>query len=94
VADYRLPPVLHGDFDGNGLVEQSDLVLVHWGAPSTPGGWLHDPPAGAIHQNELDQVLLNWGNTTPLSVAPVPEPSSGGLILTILISSWALRRRA
>jgi hypothetical protein len=38
VADYRLPSILRGDYDGSGLVEQADLdlVLFNWGQATRP----------------------------------------------------------
>lgn len=91
LVDYNLTSVvlsvvegLVGDYDGNGLVSQSDLdlVLLNWGdaTPPVPEGWISDFPAGTISQNELDRVLLNWGNGTPPSVSAVPEPTSALLM--------------
>jgi hypothetical protein len=59
-------PLIAGDYNANGSVEQADLdlVLLNWGAPAdpAPAGWIHDLPTGNIDQDELDGVLLNWGN--------------------------------
>jgi hypothetical protein len=77
-----------GDYNANGVVEQSDLdlVLLHWGQPAlpVPEGWFNDLPLGLIDQAELDGVLLNWGAGGKVSAQPllrglfaasVPEPS-------------------
>jgi hypothetical protein len=70
----NLPPVLVGDYNGNGRVEQADLdlVLLNWGtALNQP--WVD----GTVDQAELDGVLLNWGNEAALgSAAGVPEPAT------------------
>jgi hypothetical protein len=67
------PPLLPGDYNGNGRVEQSDLdlVLLNWGRDATtpPVGWVSQPPTGIIDQQELDAVLLNWGATLASSRA-------------------------
>jgi hypothetical protein len=63
-----------GDFNGNGVVNQSDLDLVlgHWGrvARHPPAEWINDLPSGFIDQGELDRVLTHWGATeeAPLSL--------------------------
>lgn len=59
-------PLIIGDYNGNGEVEQGDLDLVslNWGQPAVPppAGWVNDLPSGTIDQDELDRVSLNWGN--------------------------------
>jgi hypothetical protein len=80
-----------GDYNANGIVEQSDLdlVLLNWGnaGPPPPEGWLNHLPEGPIDQAELDAVLLNWGAGGEISARPqlnglfaasVPEPSALG----------------
>jgi hypothetical protein len=90
VADYRLPPILRGDDDGTGQVEQADLdlVLLHCGqvTPPSPGGWLHDLPTDAIDQQELDQVLLRWGTVAAgVEQAPVvAEPELSAVSLRVV----------
>jgi hypothetical protein len=85
--------VLHGDYNGNSLVEQADLdlVLSHWGvsAATTPDGWIHDLPAGNVDQDELDRVLSGWGALAVLpqegaSAEAVPEPGAGFLVVVAL----------
>lgn len=88
-----------GDYDGSGLVEQSDLdlVLSNWGhsAESVPAGWIHDFPVGVVDQQELDRVLVNWGvlgrtvplpGNLPLLSAAVPEPASIALFAAALLA--------
>jgi hypothetical protein len=80
-------PLLTGDYNGNGTVEQADLdlVLLNWGQTLTSPaeiGWVRDLPEGSIDQAELDGVLLNWGNAAIIGpAAGVPEPST----LTLLV---------
>jgi hypothetical protein len=74
-------------------VEQADLdlVLLNWGQPGVPGGWVHDLPEGTIDQAELDGVLLNWGNEATLgNSSDVPEPRSALLLLagTVLVRGF------
>ena len=46
-----------------------------------------------MSQNELNDVLLNWGNTAEPSGTPVPEPAMLGL-LAALLPGLARRRSA
>jgi len=85
---------LAGDYDGDGIVSQSDLdlVLLNWGADAVPGGWtsriLFD---GLMSQNELDGVLLNWGDgTVPNQI--IPEPVSVTLVLATTLIITRRRR--
>lgn len=86
-----MPPMLPGDFSGNGLIDQSDLdlTLVHWGETATPvpPTWIGLPPEGIIDQTELDYVLASWGAVSARSTA-IPEP--GTLALVTLIGAIAL----
>jgi hypothetical protein len=82
----------------NGVVEQADLVLLHWGetASPVPDGWTSQLPLGTIDQDELDAVLLNWGNSSAaVGAASVPEPSAVLLLLIgvagLLVTRWARR---
>jgi hypothetical protein len=71
----------------NGVVEQADLVLLHWGetASPVPDGWTSQLPLGTIDQDELDAVLLNWGNTAVASASSgaVPEPPAFAIALFV-----------
>ena len=84
-----------GDFNGDGVVGQSDLdlVLLNWGDDKVPAGWvdraLFD---GQLSQNELDLVLLNWGSQTPPDPAVIPEPAAAA-ILACLLPTALLHRR-
>jgi hypothetical protein len=84
-----------GDFDGSGLVDQSDLdlVLLSWGqdALAVPAVWQFHLPTGRIDQDELDQVLLNWGGPTrPLATNAVPEPPTWQLLALLPILGYSL----
>jgi hypothetical protein len=86
-----------GDYNGNGTVEQADLdlVLLNWGQPGVPNGWINDLPEGNIDQAELDGVLLNWGNMAALSLggaAGVPEPATA-LVALLCLPLLAMRAR-
>jgi hypothetical protein len=94
-----LSTALDGDYNNNGLVEQSDLdlVLSHWGraAAVPPVGWINHLPSGTIDQNELDSVLANWGRTTAELLAEsgaIPEPRSAALLLAAVLAAAVLRR--
>jgi hypothetical protein len=93
-------PVLAGDYDASGTVEQADLdlVLLNWGSdtPPIPTGWSLDPPVGAIDQEELDRILLNWGETSQVESAAVPEPTTAILVcvLMLLVGCRLARQRA
>jgi hypothetical protein len=84
-----------GDYNGNGTVEQADLdlVLLNWGQPGVPEGWVNNLPEGNIDQAELDGVLLNWGNTGAVGAGSVPEPSTWALILVVAGLGWSLFRK-
>jgi hypothetical protein len=77
-VDFDEPPVLPGDYNGSGLVEQADLDLVlgNWGATaaSVPATWVNDPPSGFVDQDELDAVLSNWGAQLPATAQAAPAP--------------------
>jgi hypothetical protein len=87
-----MPPMLRGDYDASGRVDQRDLdlVLLHWGHPAdqVPPEWTSDPPNGLVDQDELDPVLLGWGSVADGQAADavgVPEPSSLGSACIILL---------
>ncbi len=90
---------LAGDYNGGGQVEQGDLdlVLQNWGRNTeltgVPAGWVNDEPTELIDQEELDGVLLGWGNTAAprLAGAAVPEP---GMAWCLAFGLSVLRRRS
>jgi hypothetical protein len=97
IPDMPPPGGIPGDYNGNGTVEQADLdlVLLNWGQPGVPGGWVNDLPDGNIDQAELDGVLLNWGNMAAQGLgttAAVPEPAAWVLILLGAGATIAIRR--
>ena len=74
-----VPPIV-GDYDGDQLVGDGDLVLVldNWYAiPSAE--WSTNVPSGMIGLVQLNNVLFNWGRTLPLTA--VPEPATVTLLL-------------
>lgn len=98
VVDFGPPPILTGDYNNNGLVEQEDLdlVLANWGnnAALVPATWTNDLPTGNIDQEELDRVLANWGTATAAaSAAVVPEPATAVLLVIALAGAAVVRRR-
>jgi hypothetical protein len=95
-------PMLLGDYNNNGTVEQADLdlVLLNWGTElinPTAAGWLNDLPIGPVNQQELDRVLLNWGIAAPFGAASVPEPPSVAMLLVgcaIVLLAASVKRSA
>jgi len=75
-------PLADGDFDGNGIVDGADFLL--WQQGSSP-----DP----LSLDDLAAWEANFGSGATMStVAPVPEPSSLGLLLAAGVL-WGLGRR-
>ena len=70
------------------------MLLVNWGATEKPDGWTADWD-GAVDQNELTDLLVNWGAGTTggveLQGAPVLEPAS--LVLLGIGGLLAIHRR-
>lgn len=79
-------PVLPGDFNGNGAVENADLTLLlnNWSqpVPPTPPGWIGTPlTAPAVNNDELTALLNNWGRAaghggSTVDFHTVPEPTA------------------
>ncbi len=73
-----LTPVLDGDINGDGAVDEADLSLVlnNWGdtlsAVALPIG--DADRDGGVDADDLDIVLRQWAPSTPASI--VPEPSA------------------
>jgi hypothetical protein len=86
-------PILPGDFNGNGQVEQADLdlVLLHWGqeGAGTPPTWTGPPATGLVDQEELDAVLLNWGVAAAALAAPAQVPLIEATVRPVPQSSTA-----
>lgn len=63
-----------------------DLVLLKWDDTILPAGFdPNDLPGGGsfdnlVSQNELDGVLLNWGNGTSPVATSIPELASFALL--------------
>lgn len=90
---------LDGDFNGDLRVDQADLdlVLLSWGADGTvpPSGWTTNRPSGLIGQQQLDDVLLNWGKHRfrPIgAAAAAPEPSGWILAGNVFVLMIAIGR--
>jgi hypothetical protein len=85
------------DYDNDGTWSLGDLnlVLFNWNedGASLPPAWLNSRPGAGtlVGLPELNQVLFNWGQ--PGSLAAVPEPMSGVLLLTGLLVLVVGRRR-
>lgn len=92
---FEATPIVPGDYNRNGQVEQADLdlVLLNWGDDDAaiPAGWELNFPEGAVDQQELDTVLLNWGGGSPLAVRTVPEPSAAMLFLATFATALVVR---
>lgn len=86
-----------GDYNGDRVVDQSDLTLVltGWGATSAPEGWTASFD-GEVDQNELTALLHEWGAgmgaaSSSSSSAVVPEPAS---VMLFGLGALAMLRRA
>lgn len=91
-----IPSSLDGDFNGDGVVDQSDLTLVlsYWGSGSVPPEWSASFD-GSIDQNELSSLLSNWGaGASASSVASVPEPTSVVIVTGAALLPLLRRRRS
>lgn len=100
VFEELLTPIVNGDYNGNGRVEQADLdlVLLNWGDPfgTLPTEWINERPiSGIVDQAELDGVLLNWGSTAAggRGSGPVPEPASGVILLSAILCTFLTYRQ-
>ena len=90
-------PMVLGDYNDSGSVEQGDLDLVlnNWGGPRTVGfvantdGFTTDN----VDQEELDRVLNNWGSVASSNLRgfSVPEPASA-VVLLAGVALTGLRR--
>jgi Lamin Tail Domain len=93
-------PVVEGDFNQNGTVENADLTLLlnNWAHPATPvpNGWVgHPQPTDpAIDNDELTALLNNWGKSLGTGTgSTIPEPRGVALLLVGLASIGCKRRR-
>lgn len=73
---------LDGDFNADGIVDQSDLTLLlsHWGESDVSSKWLSTRQlSGVVDQDELTSLLSNWGagSHEPLPGAEEMMQSSG-----------------
>lgn len=79
-AALAIPPLIEGDYNGDGTVSQIDLdlVLLNWGdvVPPFPEGWVGDVPSGIIEQQSLDVVVVNWGANFGSGSPPTTSDSS------------------
>ena len=75
------------DYDNDGTWNLGDLnlVLFNWqqNEGSLPAEWVNQRPA-AVGLDSLNQVLFNWQQAS--SLATVPEPTSGLLLLMVLLA--------
>jgi hypothetical protein len=92
-------PSIAGDYDADGVVDQTDLdlVLLNWGVPGVPPpeGWLSNLPGLIVDQRELDSALLHWGDVR-VSITDgrgVPEPSGLLIVAVMLVAHFAVAHR-
>jgi len=92
-----LVPIDPADFDGNGSVDQADLLV--WGNGFGASGSATPSQGDADADNDVDgndfllwQRAYNISTTTTVSSTAVPEPST--LLLGILVTVGMLVRRA
>lgn len=92
-ANESLFGYLPGDFNGDNVVDQSDLTLLlsYWGEGGAPEGWVA-PFDGALDQNELTELLSNWGAGVEAAPASLPEPASAVLLMGGALVLLARRR--
>ncbi|MEO1498008.1 MAG: glycoside hydrolase family 44 protein [Planctomycetota bacterium] len=89
VSTIRLTaaPVIEGDFNGDGRVDNADLNLLlnSWGSASVPPEWVNGFTT-PVNNDELNALLNGWGS----GLGAIPEPSSRSLVA--LVAAF-LRRR-
>ncbi len=75
-------PILLGDINGNGFVDEYDLslLLANWG--NAPLGWTTGDFTGdgVADHVDLSVLLANWTGPPPAGAVPVPEPASLALM--------------
>ena len=93
---YYLEGAIDGDLNGDGVVSSDDLDIVraNWGQQVTAGDWESGDPTGDgfVGSDDLDVIRANWGQGTPPAPSSMPEPVSGGLLITGLLCLAARRR--
>jgi len=88
------PPLIPGDANGDGVVDDKDLslLLANWGQDRTgdpDGGWSKGEfnAAAPIEDADLSLLLSNWTVS-----GAVPEPASAGLLLAGGVACLMRRR--
>ena len=83
---------LTGDYNENGVVDAADYTL--WrDALGTSTDLPNDPVGGVVGQQQYDQWVTNFGQTSATSAAGVPEPASATLLLAAAAVCLARRSR-
>ena len=80
-ADRVFPPLVPGDFDGDGDVDGQDLLVWQRGGS----------PRGPLDPMDLATWQINYGGGALATSAAVPEPGSMALVVVGLL--WGIRRR-
>ncbi|TWT78349.1 hypothetical protein Pla123a_11400 [Posidoniimonas polymericola] len=93
----QAPPVLAGDYNGNGVVDAADYTI--WRdnegltgvVPGTQGDGNRDGKVAGVDYNIW---ASNFGNAIALSApTPAPEPTAGALVALTLLGGAAPRER-
>lgn len=88
---YEAQPLLLGDFDNSGTVDNADLTLLlnNWSQLSspTPAGWSGVPPTGpAVDSDELTLLLNNWGKQSGGGASQALSVESQELLVGIAVA--------
>ena len=95
----RIVTRLAGDLNGDGFVglDDLDIVLTHWNQNVDADVWRVGDVTGDgyVGLDDLDVVLNNWNAGTPPTIdtrATIPEPSTGLMLLGIIIAGSLMRK--
>jgi autotransporter-associated beta strand protein len=93
------PPILAGDYNGNGVVDAADYVAWRNNVGQPSQTLPNDTTGVIVGDAQYNLWRGNFGNTVPapgagssLGSAAVPEPSTIGLVVISFIALFAMKR--